>query len=98
MHANFPILSAWIKRLQERPVYRQMVMDFHTPMSYIPAQIGFEREYAFAFGTTENECSKLVDNGPHIDIPQEVIGFPESEAYYPRQEAMWRLYKFHDKM
>jgi len=43
-----------------------MMMDFHTPCNYIPAQIGFAREDAFAFGTTGNAYSRMIDEGSHV--------------------------------
>lgn len=70
------------------------MMDFHTPVNYIPAQIGFAPEDAFAYGTTENENSKRIDNGPHIDIPQECGGYPEPQ--FSRQEAVFRCVKHHE--
>jgi hypothetical protein len=71
-------------------------MDFHTPVNYIPAQIGFAPDDAFSYGTTENENSKRIDNGPHIDIPQEVGCYPEPQ--FSRQEAAFRIVKHHNTM
>ena len=88
-----PLIGKWLNALQQRPVYRAVMMDFHTPLNYIPAQIGFAPEDAFAFGTTENPNSKRIDNGPHIDIPQEVGGYPEPQ--FSRHEAVFRVVKHH---
>lgn len=78
-----------------------MMMDFHTPCNYIPAQIGFAREDAFVHGTTSNSNSRMIDEGSHISdllAKTECIGYPEEEAYFPKQEAVWRMVKHHDAM
>jgi glutathione S-transferase len=43
----------------------------------------------------------MIDNGSHVSeilAKTECIGYPEDEAYFPRQEAAWRVVKHHDTM
>lgn len=95
LRKEHPKMGEWFDAMETRECYRGTQSDFSTHAHDLPPQMG---GCYFTFGTKTNEASQLIDNGPHMAIPQEVNPDSRPEPELSKEEAAFRVIKFHENM
>jgi len=95
LRGEHPKIGEWFDAMETRDCYRGTQSDFSTHAHDLPPQMG---GCYFEHGTNTNESAQLVDNGPHMDILQEVNSKSRPEPALSKENAAFRVIKFHENM